>query len=704
MNIFKKSASLLLVIILLFSFSACSKTVTADSYKVKKEDKALSVSADKGDKKLFYSRDKDKLTLAAKSDMIELYFDKKNCTVSVYDTASGKLWSSLTDKKSDIRASALDVTVLIGGNKYVLSSQSDSVGFSSAQYELKDNGVTVNYGFRRTLEDGTAINLLVPVSYILSDGALIVEADCANIIGDGTDSDIVVTDIALLPFFGADTEGARGDCILLPDGCGVTVDLAENPKKFSDISLDIYEGGNVVGAFGMKRSDSAFAALIDEGSEIASVRMTKALSKGGCNRVYASFEITDTLEGKKEVYVNSESYKGRLSVTYRFLSYQNAGYVGMAGAVRELLIRNGDLLSQNVDESTDYPFNLSLVFQNYMTDAKGRILSQTLTTYEQATEILTALKAKGIESINLRLKGILTQDNITEADITGKPGNRKAFGDFIGYGNASGVSFYADASLFTSYEKEAFSSLAVGLDGEAVKSERGAAASVKDIISNTDALLSLFRDIDIDGVSINDTGLLYADSASGKSSLRTETADIISKAVASVSASENLMVDRGNIYTVKYADIIMNLPSSAAMQSEKLCTAVPFIQTVLHGLTDYSSEPVNLQENPEKTFLRAVEYGAIPCYEWYSADSSTEGKTDMGSYMSYISSAQSQYEKASKAFSDLRGARITDHYKVKKNVYCTQYDNSTDVYVNYNDKAVTVNGVTVDAMSFLRVN
>ncbi len=705
MNILKKSISFLLAAVLIFSFSACGRTKSADSYKVKKEDAVLTVSADNDNKNLFSSKSKDKLTPVAKSDMIELYFDKENCTVSVFDTASGKLWSSLPEKNTELKTSAISVTVLIGGNRYTLSSQSDSVGFSAALYEEKENGVTVNYSFNRTLEDGTVINLLIPVSYILSDGALTVEADCADIIGEGTDSDIAVTDIALLPFFGADTRGSKGDYIVIPDGCGAAVDLSENPDSFEDISLDIYESGNILGSFGMKSSDSAFAALIDEGSEIASVKMTKALSKGGCNSVYASFGITDVLDGDGEAYVNSKSYRGKLSVIYRFLSYQNADYIGMAGAVREMLIRKGKLLSAGVDESEEYPFNLSLVFENYVTDAKGKVLSQTLTTYEQAMEILTSLKAKGIEKINLRLEGVLEQKSNSRTDISDKPGKRKALDELTAYGTASGVSFYTDAGLIASDNKKVFSSLAVNPDGTPVQSESKVMTSAGDIYKNTDELISLIRDAGIEGICINDAGnLLYADCASGGNRLKSETADIISEAVASVSASKNLMVDRGNIYTVKYADVIINLPVTAAVQSTEFCSRIPFVQAILHGLVDYSVTPVNLDNNPEKAFLKAVEFGAIPYYKWYSADSSTEENTDMGSYLNYITAAQSQYEKVSEAFSDLRDARITDHYRVKKNVYCTQYNSSTDIYVNYNEEAVTVNGVTVDAMSFLRVN
>ncbi len=704
MNIIKKLTAVLLSALILCSFSACGKGTPA-SFRVKKEGAAAAVSADTDKKSLYLSKGKNKLKLVAKSDMTEMYFDSESCSVSVYETASGKLWSSLPEKDMGEKTSAVALTVLFKGESYTLSSQSDSVGFSSALYEERENGVTVNYGFKRTLEDGTKINIFLPVSYTLSGGALAVEADCSKLYGENHDSGVVVTHIDLLPYFGADTKGKEGDYMLLPDGCGVIVDLSENPGNFDAVSLPVYENGTLIGAFGMKKGDSAVAVLIDEGEEISCIKAQKALSEGGYNRVYGSFEVTPVQDAGDSVYVCEESYKGKIRLLYRFLSYGNADYVGMAGAVRELLIRNGYLLSETKGTEREYPFNLSLVFQNYVTDSKGRSLSQTLTTYTQAQEIIDSLKAKGVGSINIRLKGILSDGNIISAEYSKEPGSKRDLERLLSYGNGETVSLYTDASLVSSPLKKTSVSLAVGLDGEILTADNRAFISADSIDESTNALLSLMREGNIQGVCINDAAAyLYSDFSSDSLYMKNTCADTVSGQTASVSASGRLMVDTGNIYGVKYADMIVNLPLSAGLQKRESCTRVPFIQSVLHGLVEYSCEPVNKSENSEKAFLRAVEYGAIPYYEWYAADLSAEEKSDKLNYLNSITEAQSQYERAAAVFADLRDARITDHYRVKKNVYYTCYDNSTGIYVNYNTKPVSVNGVTVEGMSFIRVN
>lgn len=703
MDILKKLSAALLSAVLLLSLSACGRSLPA-SHTVRREESGLAVSADTDNKALYSSKSKNKLRRIAKSDMIELYFDSETCTVSVFDTASGELWSSLPEKVGSEKTSAVALTVLIKGNRYTLSSQSDSVGFSSALYEERENGVTVNYGFKRTLEDGTKINLFLPVSYTLTDGALAVEADCSKLYGENHDSDAVVTDIDILPFFGSDTEGEEGDYILLPDGCGATVDLSENPEKFESISLPVYQQGVLLGAFGMKKGDSAFAVLIDEGEELSCIRALKALSSGGFNRVYGSFAVTPAEDAEDRVYVCNEGYTGKLRLIYRFLSYDSSNYTGMAGAVRELLIRNGYLLTVKDGEKGDYPFNLSVVFQNYVTDAKGKVRSQTLTTYSQAQEILDSLKAKGIGNVNLRMRGVLTPSAVTEAEYSAEPGKRSELDALLAYGG-NGVSFYTDAALTSAYKAEDTSFAALKPDGEPVTDGDRAYISADRIDESTNSLLSLMRESGVQGVCINDAGaFLYGDCTDGAFRLKTDTADIISGQTGAVSASGRLMLDTGNMYAVKYADVIVNVPASASVDGRELCTAVPFVQAILHGIADYSCEPVNGSKNSEKAFLKCIEYGAVPYYEWYAADLSSQEKTDKFSYLNSITEAQSRYERAAEAFGDLRYARITDHYRVKKNVYYTCYDNSTGIYVNYGSKPVSVNGVTVEAMSFLRVN
>jgi hypothetical protein len=102
-------------------------------------------------------------------------------------------------------------------------------------------------------------------------------------------------------------------------------------------------------------------------------------------------------------------------------------------------------------------------------------------------------------------------------------------------------------------------------------------------------------------------------------------------------------------------------------------------------------------------FLRSVEYGAVPHFEWYYTDNSTDESKDKYNYSNSINEAQLYYQRMSSALSDLRNARITAHEKVKSNVYMTEYEGSTKVYVNYRKTAVTVDGVTIEPRSFVRV-
>ena len=131
------------------------------------------------------------------------------------------------------------------------------------------------------------------------------------------------------------------------------------------------------------------------------------------------------------------------------------------------------------------------------------------------------------------------------------------------------------------------------------------------------------------------------------------------------------------------------------------CKAVPFLQAILHGICDYGFTPINLSNDPTKAILKSIEYGAIPHYEWYF---SSFGEDDVLHYSNSLSQARLVYENMKTMFSDLRDQRIVSHEEVKKNVMLTVYSSGSEIYVNYNNKAVSVGGITLDPMGFMRVN
>ena len=145
------------------------------------------------------------------------------------------------------------------------------------------------------------------------------------------------------------------------------------------------------------------------------------------------------------------------------------------------------------------------------------------------------------------------------------------------------------------------------------------------------------------------------------------------------------------------------MPLSANAPDTSAYVSVPFVTINLHGIFGYSGTPINYAENDKTAFLRSIEYGACPSFEFVYRDE--EGETDDAVvYSRWMTTAAKYYEEANDALSDLRDKRINSHYMVADGVYCTEYSTGSIIYVNYTSADYTVNGVNVPSMDFVRIN
>ena len=80
----------------------------------------------------------------------------------------------------------------------------------------------------------------------------------------------------------------------------------------------------------------------------------------------------------------------------------------------------------------------------------------------------------------------------------------------------------------------------------------------------------------------------------------------------------SLMIDTGNIYTVKYAEHILNVATDSS-HFQFSSYAVPFVGMILHGHVNYAGSPINYSGSSEYEILRSIENGAAPyfivCYQ-----------------------------------------------------------------------------------------
>lgn len=657
-----------------------------------------------------------------------LYFDKTTCAVSVYDLNARTLWCSLPDTYRGGQPSVVSLRVVAGGKLYTLSSQTDSVAVTGTLYEKGENSITVNYGFRKTLEKGTRISLTVPVVFEVNQGVLSVSVDCGKIENEDNSDNVIVESVSLLGYFGSGHTGSEGDFLLVPDGCGALLDLSEPAKKTMSVSVPVYspdyaanrkDGSYLakVPCFAVKSKSAAFAAVVEKGDALCTLNVERASQTDGYNRVGATFSLAGitTDQNAKTVTVSDSAYTGEIRISYRFLSGDAADYAGIAAACREALTRNGVLNFSSGSELTDMPLILQLSGSDY--DKQSGKLT-TLTSFNEAQEILSLLRAKGIGRIYLRYCGMFSDGPLQSPDSTLKLssllGTKKQFNELLHYASSQNIKVFADVNL-VSGKDTGKKTTATSLGSETAEAAYKSLTSFSDTLTTgllkpreiengANSIISYGRKMNLDGICLSDAGrLLYSDFSAGSASDRQAMRSVIAAQSDAVSSGRLLMVNSPAVYTLKYASVAVNLPDSSALATLDGAQQIPFLQILLHGLCDYAGKPLNLYKNFETGLLRAVEYGEVPSFTLTYKDCSDQNGTDSYFYMNSASNAQLAYERMSAVLSGLSGKTITDHYKVKSKVYCTEYGGNIRVYVNYRDTDVTVNGITVGARDFVRV-
>lgn len=630
------------------------------------------------DKSLYYSDTaKKKLKKISSSGILEMYLDEKTLAVCIRDTISGKIWRSLPETQTNSKTGNITADIIIKGREYTLNSQRDSLSQGCSSYNIDKDTLTLSYSFRRILENGRKIDITIPIAFTLTDGTLRVSVNCKDIT-DRSDTAVYLKSIDILPCFGSHENGSEGDYILLPSASGVILDTFTHTEKAPEIILPVY-GEDVakaeshssfvsIGAFGMKQGENAFICLIDSGEEISSIKAQKSDKSSPLNQVGASFEITPTTKIDDTIYIGNKAYEGTASLSYRFLSSESADYMTMAGVLRELLIRQGRLTDGNLTSDSPYPFNLTLIAND---KTKGYSITQ-----QQTQELLNALMTKGIGNINVILRDDGTLNLAKLSDFSKK----------------NNLTLSLSQTLF-SYKGKAVTTLS-GKD-------TSLSLGISKMQNKSEDIILTMRKYST-GVCLEDaSSILPSDFSLTSYTTRDQTLNKISELCTSISSHGQLTVSGGNLFTLRFADNIINIPETSPLEDLSYCVGVPFIQGILHGICDYSFTPVNLSDDPTRAMLRYIEYGAVPHYEWYFGSS---GENDPLHYMNSLSQARLLYENMKNTFSSLRDQRITSHEQVRENLTRTVYSQGTEIYVNYNNEAVTVGGITVDPMSFLRVN
>ena len=415
---------------------------------------------------------------------------------------------------------------------------------------------------------------------------------------------------------------------------------------------------------------------------------------------------------------------------YRFLETDN--YAEMANAY-------GDYLRATYPELKDAkasevsPASVELVGAIDKTVVKFGLPIDSVvatTTFQQAQEIIADMTGRGVQNLNVRMAGWanggVTQQVMTDIDILRELGGKKQMTALIAKAKELNVPLYFDGVNCFAYDSGVLEGFLPFTDAARYTTREQIVLLPFDIVQyqtadwldqyylvrpdyakeNASNLIKALSDVDAYGVSFRDVGnLLSADYNPKRTVTREEVKSMNIDTIKEAQANgQSVMIRMGNDYAMPYATIITDMDLTGTAYSI-LDKNVPFYQIALHGMKDYTGEPINLAGDYVTEFLRCVEYGAGLNFTFMDED----GKILQDTYHSnffganYDSWADNAAEMISKYQADTAGLnqqRIVSHEQLSANVAVTGYADGTKVYVNYGSTEFAQDGVKVPARSY----
>lgn len=605
-------------------------------------------------------------------------------------------------------------------------------------------------------EDENAALFSLSVEFTLDHGDLVVNIPAESIVYDKEEYSLAK--ILVCEFLGAGKSEKEG-YLFIPDGSGTLI----NYNKYLEKKV-LYTTNNVYGedysltnqwaynslkqeihfpVFGNKEEDKALFGIIEDGDAMADIVSESGNIISSYETVYPEFNYatTYTVNYRDETkirglytYHDKNYYEGNYKIRYHFLTGDSATYSGMAASYRDYLSEKG-ILKKLTEEEKNTPLYLETLgtikkkdtFLGFAYDK-----SIALTTFREAEEILSELKADGIDNLNLRYKGWMNggMNYSVPKDIKleKKLGGRKDLNNLWDYTKENGMGFFPEADFYIVRQTGLFDGYSKNQDSPRTIS-RGTAYIVSPEEVTTLSELqymfyavspnsynkyfnSFFKDFNklkLGDLSVGNAGtMLYSDYKKSSSTTRQEAMNIVTDNLKKHTGGlQRLMTDGGNAYTLQYVTDLVKVPltdSSATLSDE----SIPFMQLVLHGYLNYAGSALNLSVDTKDTMLKSIEYGSNLYYSVVYDNAEELKETPYAYYYSVDYGTWKQpildsYKEFNQVYRNLQDKAMIDHKELETGVYQTTYEGGTRILVNYNDNAVTVGNVTVEPKNFVKV-
>ena len=562
-------------------------------------------------------------------------------------------------------------------------------------------------------------------------------------------SDTYIGTLAIYPCMGVSYLDQKEGYMFIPDGNGALIYLEDNEKRFNTGYSSMIYGDDIgftestvanllwgryemlndqnltiAPVYGIAHTDDdlAYLAIVEDGAERATIEAQPNGVNVQYNRAYAKFLLrkrytqptsNNSTSGSFHL-VEADRSHSDLTVRFLFLTGEDANYCGMANAYRDYLLDRGDLV---VQEDNSYRTRIDFLGterEEFLIGTKAVVM----TTVEDIYGIYEDLAGVGVTDLFSLYKGWqkggLYDLPITSYKADKNIGSTKELTQLIKDAESKDISFYLynEALRINPDEQNATFNVVKKVNKKVFEE-----STYKEVYSTfrfltptrSNTLLNKFAKSytkqGVDNIALAGiTNNLFTYTYSNVPYTRFQAAGTYVKAVEELDASTDLVMEEPFAYLWKNAKAFLDMPvymSNYLYEDE----SVPFLSIVLKGVMPVYADYVNFEANKEEFFLKLIETGSYPSFyitKESAADLIYTNSSDIySSQYDVYKDEIIQYTNELKAVYDaVAGAVITGHEILDNGVRIVTYSNGTQIYLNYSSAAQTVDGVSIDTMSY----
>lgn len=682
---------------------------------------------------------------------LEIWLKDSNASIKIVDKRSGYIWGGLPSDKPE----NMNKTWSAIGNSLVAIDYFDDKGIERKNsigdaavdktytisndvlhYDISFKDLGISFSFEMELKDDS-IRFSMLNNSIKETGKFLLGA------------------VYFVPFLGATLGDELDGYMFVPDGPGALIRFNKSSQYLINFEKKVYgkdyaidnlfevndlksatrpndfmteEPNVLIPVFGVVHGvkQNAWFARIENGREYAAI---VAIPSGvmtdynwtSAKFIYRQKYLQPTAKNGAGVQiVQSKRNEFDASISYYFLTGNDADYVGMAKLYRRLLENEGVIKLKSKDDKWQIPLAVDVVGSDI---EKGFIFNHTLvvTTREKIEDIINELNKNGISNISLIIrgwqKGGLNGSNPADFSFEDKLGRQTDWRKLAYKVKENGGRFYYFENPVAVNETQINLIQQAGhsLSQSIIKIEReNDNILFKDIYFIESKLAAeyimnkakLYKMNGMDGMAIDNIGSkLYAENQRGKEVPRDKIREVFERMGANLLAMlNNVAFYRPNDFMWKYSDEIFDIPMVSSQYLFETDT-VPFLQIVLKGYIDYYAPYSNMSFYSQDDILRMIEYGAYPSFLITGLSNADLEYTPLSEwpstkYEDWKDKMVSIYKYVDKALNQVKGHKIDDREVVIPGVVKISYNNGIDIIINYTGSDIQLDNMKVSAKDY----